>query len=130
MSDLQPIGTPLTLLDGVERHVLFTLSVVDDIQSEYDMTVPEVFQRTGNAAEQSDIVAFLALTLINHAIRRENRIEGTNKKELTLEYVKDNIDMIIMPQINRAIAKSYGYSVPEPDDEDGKDSDRAKEPNS
>ena len=124
MSDMQPIGTPLTLLDGVERRVLFTLSVVDEVQSKYDLTVPEVFERTSNLREQSDIIAFLVSTLINHAAKRDKKVN-----EVTEEYVKDNIDMIILPKVNRSIAKSYGYSVPDPE-EDDQESDLKTEPSS
>lgn len=129
MSDLQPIGTPLTLLDGVERKILFTLSVVDEIQAEYGETVPEVFARTSDPKEQSDVTTFLVMTLINHAIRRENREKGTNMEPVTEEYVKDNIDMIILPKVSRAIAVSYGYSVPDPEEEE-EASDSTKEPSS
>ena len=124
MSDMQPIGTPLTLLDGVERRVLFTLSVVDEIQSKYNETVPEVFQRTGDLKQQSDVVAYLVTTLINNTAKRD-KTDDT----VTEEYVKDQIDMIILPKINRAIARSYGYSVPEPDEDDD-DSDSEMEPSS
>ena len=124
MSDMQPIGTPLTLLDGVERRVLFTLSVVDEIQSKYNETVPEVFQRTGDLKQQSDVVAYLVTTLINNTAKRD-KTDDT----VTEEYVKDQIDMIILPKINRAIARSYGYSVPEPDEDDD-DSDSETEPSS
>lgn len=121
MSDLQPVGIVLKLRDGVERRILFTLSVVDEIQSHYDLTVPEVFAKTGEAKEQSDALGFIVLSLINNAIKRENRLRGTDEPYLTMEYVKDNIDMLIIPEINRAIAKSYGYSVPEPDEDDEPD---------
>ena len=117
MSDMQPLGTPLTMLDGVERKVLFTLSVVDEVQSRYDLTVPEVFQRTADLREQSDIIAFLVTTLINHAALRG----GNDKEVVTEEYVKNNIDMIILPEINRAIGRSYGYSMPDPDEDDESD---------
>lgn len=132
MSDMQPIGTPLTLLDGVERRVLFTLSVVDEVQDKFDLTVPEVFELTGDKKRQSEVTGYLVTTLINHAIKRENQLNGTNCKPLTEEYVRDNIDMVILPKIHRAIARSYGYSVPEPDEDDytGKEPDPQTEPNS
>lgn len=123
MSDMQPIGTPLTLLDGVERRVLFTLSVVDEVQGKYDLTVPEVFQKTSDLKEQSDIIAFLVTTLINHAAKRS----GKKEDAVTEEYVKDNIDMIILPAINRSIGRSYGYSIPDPEDDD-QESDLKTEP--
>ena len=126
MSDMQPMGTPLVLLDGVERRVLFTLSVVDEIQAKYNETVPEVFQRTGDLKQQSDVVAFLVTTLINHANKREK-----SKDTVTEEYVKDNIDMIILPKINRSIARSYGYSVPEDEeDEEDEEPETTTEPSS
>lgn len=125
MSDMQPMGTPLVLLDGVERRVLFTLSVVDEIQAKYNETVPEVFQRTGDLKQQSDVVAFLVVTLINHAAKREK-----SKDTVTEEYVKDNIDMIILPKINRSIARSYGYSVPEDEDEEDEEPETTTEPSS
>ena len=126
MSDMQPVGTPLVMLDGVERHVLFTLSVVDELQAKYDMTVPEIFEKTGIAnKERSQVTTDLVMALINNAVRT-GRCEGD---PVTEEYVKDNIDMIILPRIHNQIARSYGYSVPEPDDEDD-ESDSVKEPSS
>ena len=124
MSDMQPLGTPLTMLDGVERKILFTLSVVDEVQSRYDQTVPEVFQRTADLREQSDIIAFLVTTLINHAAKRA----GKEEEAVTEEFVKDNIDMIILPDINRAIGKSYGYSIPDPEEEEDTEPDLRMEP--
>ena len=41
MSDMRPSGIAVTV-GGVERHVLFTLAVVDEIQSKYGLPVSEV----------------------------------------------------------------------------------------
>ena len=124
MSDMQPSGIPLVMLDGVERRVLFTLSVVDELPAKYDMTVPEIFEKTGIASkERSQVTTDLVMSLINNAVRT-GRCEG---EPVTEEYVKDNIDMIIRPRIHNQIARSYGYSVPEPDDEDD-ESDSVMEP--
>ena len=41
MSDLRPRGIPV-VLDGVERHFLFTLNIIDEIQDRYGKTLHEV----------------------------------------------------------------------------------------
>ena len=113
MSDLQPKGIPATLLDGKERHLLFTLACVDEIQDHYDMPVNEVMAKLADDRESYDVLAFLALTLVNDEIKRDG-----GKDLLTLEQLKWMIDVPSSRKITRAIMRAYGFSLPEQDEED------------
>ena len=111
MSDLQPKGIPITLLDGVERRILFTLSAVDIIQSHYDLPLATVMTKLADENEVYRTISYIVTVLINDAIRRE-KSGGT---EITEEEVKDLIDVPLAGKINRAILRAYGYSLPEAD---------------
>ncbi len=114
MSDLQPQGIPITLLDGVERHFLFTLSAVDIIQSHYDLALATVIAKLADEREVYDTISYLAAVLINDEIRRSGLVE----EKMTQERIRDLIDVPLAGKISRAILRSYGYSLPENDEDD------------
>ena len=43
MSNLKPRGIPI-VLEGEERHFLFTLNTIDEIQDKYDKSMGEIFE--------------------------------------------------------------------------------------
>ena len=43
MSDLKPRGIPI-ILDGVERHFLFTLNIIDELQDKYGKNLYEIIE--------------------------------------------------------------------------------------
>lgn len=121
MSDLRPTGTAITI-GGVERHFLFTLAVIDEIQSTYDQPVSEVINRLANEKDVYQTVAYLALVLINDEIERNNYFKGSSDPLMTEKELKWLITMETTKDVGIAIMKAYGLSLPE-DDEDEDDDD-------
>lgn len=113
MSDLRPKGLPLTLLDGVERDVLFTLAVVDEVQDHYSQPVGKVMAMLTDPMEVYDTLSFLALALINDSIRRDGR-----KDFMKMEELKELVDVPMARALIRTIMRAYGYALPESDEED------------
>ena len=114
MSDLRPKGLPVALLDGVERDVLFTLAVVDEIQDHYDMAVGKVMTKLMDPRETYPTLAFLLTALLNDSIRRAGEKEAYLKEE----EVKELVDVPLAAKLIRPVMQSYGYSLPESDDDD------------
>lgn len=113
MSDLRPKGLPISLLDGVERDILFTLAVVDEIQDHYDMAVGKVMAKLSDPREVYDTIANLVLALINDSVRRAGE-----KDYLKMEQLKELIDVPLANKLIRPIMKSYGYSLPDVDEDE------------
>lgn len=113
MSDLQPKGIPVKLLDGVERNFLFTLACVDEIQDHYDKPVNEVMVMLADERESYRTLAFLTMTLANDEIRRKGE-----DKFLTLDEVKWLITVPSSGEVTRAVMKAYGFGMPESEDGD------------
>lgn len=114
MSDLRPKGLPITLLDGKERDILFTLAVVDEVQDHYDQAVAKVMARITDPRETYPVMAFLLTALINDSIRRA----GNNEDPIKLEDVKELVDVPLAARLIRPVMTSYGYSLPESDEEE------------
>ena len=105
------------MLDGVERHFLFTLAAVDEIQAHYDLPVSSVMSKLADEKENYQTLSYMATVLANDEIRRENA-QGAGKEELTEQQVKWLIDVPLSTEVTRAVMKAYGFSLPEPEDDD------------
>lgn len=116
MSELRPKGLPLTLMDGVERHVLFTLSVVDDVQSHFDKPISKIIAQLADEKTVYQTLSYLTLALVNDELLRNGE-----KKMLTEQDIKWNIEIRMAKRIITVILKAYGYSMPEPDEDDEPD---------
>lgn len=119
MSDLRPTGVSIQF-DGVERHFLFTLNVIDKVQDHYGTIVLDAMDKLFVAKEQSSAVRFFVKTLLDDEAEREkwknpeSDLPMYKDKELGWLISVENIDEIIA-----AIMKAYRISVPEADgDED------------
>ena len=113
MSDLQPKGIPY-IVDGVERNFLFTLAAVDEIQAKYDLPVSQVMAKLADDREVYDTIAVLATILINDEIRRTGREE----LEVTEQDMKWMLDVPAADALVAVILRSYGYALPNTEDED------------
>lgn len=120
MSDLQPKGYKLTLLDGVEREILFTLAVVDDIQDHYDAAVGKVMARLTDSREAYSTLAYLLTALINDSIRR------CGGERITEEYVKENVDVPLAAKLIRPVMQAYGYALPDADEDEDPNPKRSR----
>lgn len=118
MSDLRPRGTPI-VIDGVERHFLFTLNVIDTIQDKTGKSMREVMSDLTNAETVGKTVGELVLVLINDEVERERyKNPDSVVKEVTEKEVGWMVGMDNLGEITSAILIAYGCSLPEPDDED------------
>lgn len=108
----------MTFLDGVERHFLFTLAVVSEIQGHYDLPVGTVMAKLADDREGFDTLAYLALTLANDEIMRRNDQTGKDDPLLTEKQVKWLIDVPLAKKILKPIMMAYGYSMPENEEDD------------
>ena len=64
MSDLRPQGIPVEL-GGVERHFLFTMNVIDQLESQYDMTMLDIFEKAMQKEGFSGTIQDIVLALLN-----------------------------------------------------------------
>lgn len=112
MSDLRPKGVPL-MLDGEERHLLFTLNVVDGIQDHYDCALEEVIDRLTNKKESAKTLRYLTMALLNDEAERSGKEE---KKTYTEKEAGWLITQENVLEVTVAVLKAYGLSLPEPDE--------------
>ena len=81
MSDLQPKGVAIEV-GGAERHLLFTIAVVDELQSKYNMPISQVMSLLSDAMQSPTVVADIMLALINDEIRRNRHYHHSDEKEI------------------------------------------------
>lgn len=116
MSDLNPKGASI-VLGGVERKLLFTLNVMDEIQSHYDKTVFEALKLLIDPMQQTKVVKFLLMTLLNDEAEREKaRNKDTDLKVLSEKEVGWLVSYDNLAEVVSAMLKAYGMSMPEPDE--------------
>lgn len=117
MSDLQAKGLPFEL-GGVERHLLFTLAVVDEVQAKYDKPVSDVLFDMKDPEKTYEILAFITKALVNDEIARNNYFNNRSDSEVTDQEIKWMIDVPTSAQLVKVIFKAFGYSIPEDEDDD------------
>lgn len=112
MSKLKPEGETL-VLDGVERHLLFTLNAVDEIQENYDCSLEEVIDRLTDKKESISTLRYLVMTLLNDEAERSPK---ENYKIYTEREAGWLITQENVLEVTMAVLKAYGLSLPEPDE--------------
>lgn len=115
---LRPKGVPI-VLDGEERHFLFTLNVIDQLQEHYNCTMMDVFARLANEETVYNTVRYVTYVLLTDEVERakwkdkNSKLRSVSEKEVGWLVTLDNIR-----EVNRAIVKAYGLSMPEADEDD------------
>lgn len=118
MRDLRPTGIPV-MLDGVKRYFLFTLNVIDEIQSHYDATMMDALGKMLDERGQFQAVRYFVQVLLNDETERvkwkdpDADIKGYSDKEIGWLITADNIG-----EITAAILAAYHVSIPDPEDDD------------
>lgn len=109
MSDMNPVGIPITL-GGIERRLLFTINLIDQIQ---DKTGKPIIETVKNI-DDVKVLRYLTTALINDEIERTG--EGVLVTEKQVGYwIARGFNEV---EVVNAILDSYGISLPKPDDED------------
>lgn len=120
MSDLRPHGVKCEI-GGQERTLLFTINVIDKIQSRCNLALYDAMEYMANAAggtmdhETLSNYKKIVFSLI------ENQVDdGTSE-----DAVGDMIDLGNYKKVARSVLDSFGISLPDPDEneaeEDGDD---------
>ena len=117
MSDLQPKGTAI-IIGGVERHLLFTLAAVDEIQAYYNAPVSEVIRMLSDDMKIMDTAARILLILVHDEIARNRFFNGSEEQPLEERAMKWMITLDKLTPCVEAILTAYGISLPEEEDED------------
>ena len=114
MSDLRPVGIPVEI-EGVERHFLFTLNVIDEIQEHYGKDLAEVIDNLTDKETSIATMRYLVTTLLNDEAERESskNLKGYSEKEIGWMLSLDNISEFLT-----LILSAYGVSLPKPDEDD------------
>lgn len=116
MSDLKPRGVPV-MVDGVERHFLFTLNVIDEIQDHYNLALSEVIDKLTDKSQAYKTLRYIIMTLLNDEAERENAIGNDKYKKVTEKETGWLITLENEEEILIAVFKAYGLSLPEGEDE-------------
>ncbi len=118
MSDLRPIGEPINI-EGVERHLLFTLNADDALQEHFDCSLEEVIDMLADKRKSTKAMKVILTELLNDEVDRLN-YAGT-KNELK-KYTEQETGWLVSQEnitdATIAILKAYGLSLPEADEFD------------
>ena len=112
MSDLNPHGVKVTV-GGEEHELLFTIFVVDEIQSKigrplFDV-MDEVMRVTYTVDDLDALHSFISVLAI---------LIGADGGEATEKDLSKKIMWNEAHTLARAMVEAFGISLPEPDDED------------
>lgn len=108
------------MLGGVERRFLFTLNVIDAVESHYGMPVIDALGKLWDEKELSGALRYFATVLINDEAERErvknpdSRLRPVTERETGWMVSVDNI-----AEVTAAIFAAYGFSAPKPEEDDG-----------
>lgn len=113
MSDLRPVGVPVEV-KGVERHLLFTLNTIDEIQEHYDKTLDEVLDYLMDDRKLPKVMTYILCVLLNDEAERK-------PEDGLIKYTEKEIGNIVtreeIMEYTFKILKAYGVSIPEADAE-------------
>ncbi len=118
MSELRPRGIPVTL-NGVERHFLFTLSAIDAAQDKTGKSMREIMEDLADEETAMHTLRDLLVILSEDEVEREKYrgsepgLRPITEKEAGYLIGVDNIWELVA-----AVMAAYGYSIPEPEEED------------
>lgn len=115
MSDLRPKGVPV-VIDGVERHMLFTLNAIDELQEHYKEDLSKIIDRLTDKEEAVSTLRQILATLLNDEAERESA-NGKELKQYTTREVGWLVSLDNQEQILLAILAAYGLSLPEGDED-------------
>ena len=117
MSDLRPRGVPI-VLDGEERHLLFTLNVICELQDRRDKALNEIMEELADEKKSPYAMREIVTLLLNDEAERTEKKSGVQHEKVTEREVGTMVAMDNYSEVMRAIFRAYGQSFPEPEDND------------
>lgn len=118
MSDLKPKGIAIHL-NGEERHLLFTLNSIIEIQDHYDLALSEVINKLMDQKESAQCMRYLMFVLLNDECERAHKedfqtaFSVVTEKEVGAMIAQENYTEVLL-----SLLKAYGISLPESKEED------------
>lgn len=118
MSDLRPIGEPI-MIDGAERHLLFTINVDDTLQEYFDCSLREVIDMLADERKSIKTIKVILTELLNDEVDRLN-YAGTKHelKKYTEQETGWQVSQENITDVTITILKAYGITLPEADEFD------------
>lgn len=114
MSDLTPKGVPVTFY-GVERHLLFTLNAVHEIQEHYDAPLGEVIDKLTDEKEAPETLRTILMILLNDEVEflsykgGKCDMEPVDERQVGWMITRGNIIGVVT-----AVLEAYGCTLPKP----------------
>lgn len=121
MSDLRPRGVPLEL-GGEKRELLFTLNVMDDIQSRTGEPVFSTLQKLFEKEEMNGAVKLLLSSLLTDEAERKKWMDPKSTlKPVSEKEVGWLVDIGNIGEAVNAILTAYRISMPEAEEDEEPD---------
>jgi hypothetical protein len=125
MRILKPVGTEIDI-DGKERHLLFNINVIDELQEHFDMYIGDILnsllERQDKEKQKAfyDTVVCILTVLLNEDVRLHNKHNPSDPWEnITEEYLKEEVlTNSTSATITLEILKSFNGSLPKNEDDD------------
>ena len=107
MRELRPKGVPINF-DGYDRHFLFTINVIDELQEEYDKPIIEILTEAANIDVKNHSTLISVVTaLVNEDVEIHNEETGENWPKVDKKYISRKITINNIDKIIAAITKSF-----------------------
>jgi len=112
MRELKPKGVPINF-DGYDRHFLFTINVIDELQEEYDKPIIEILTEAANIDVKNHSTLISVVTaLVNEDVEIHNEETGENWPKVDKKYISRKITINNIDKIIAAITKSFVSGLP------------------
>lgn len=116
MSDLRPTGASI-VVEGEERHLLFTLNAIDELQDSFNLELGEIVDSLTDKKLSSDTLRRMLAILLNDEAEREAQ-KGKKLKKYTVKEIGWVLTLDNQTEYALAILKAYGLSLPEAEEYD------------
>lgn len=114
MSDLTPKGTMITV-DGVERKILFTFSVVDELQDLFGKSIDEIISEyLENASSEKNLSSLMKMTSTMLDVFARESDESIGHGHFDGYVTSKNVYEIVS-----LILSEYGLDLPDPEEDQG-----------
>lgn len=118
MSDLRPTGIMIKLEEET-HNLLFTLNVVDALQSRYHCSVSEVLVKLTDNLESPGVIRFVLTELLNDEMKRLGKNKVYEEEE-----TGRMVSVKKISEVKTAIIRCYGLSIPDCEEEEKQDNER------
>lgn len=122
MEILKQMGEPLNI-DDKERHLLFTLNVIDEIQEHYDKLISDVLsEMLGESEEQRrksySVLRYVVTALVNEDVEIHNEASEDKWQNVTEEYIGRRLNNRNYGEVALRVIRAFQRHLPESDDND------------